>query len=437
MADARAAPYRTSARWRLTLSYAAFLLIAGMGTLVGVYVVLRYVPDYPLMPADPSQTNDPATRGEILAAVVRSSLYVLATLLAIGLAGGWWLAGRVLRPLDELHRAARIVAAGDLDHRVRLQGRRDEFAEVADGFDLMLDRLGDAFAAQERFSANAAHELRTPLTVSRTILDVALADPGGAADRQALERLSQTTDRAIGLTEALLRLADVNELTTRHEPIDVADVVQQAASTVGDEAAERGIEIDVASAPTTVAGDPTLLRQLLVNLLQNGVRYNRPGGELSLRVDGDERGARIELQNDGDRLDPERVARFTEPYLRGAGRTAGSGGAPRGHGLGLALVARIVAVHRGRLTLEPRPAGGLRVLVEIPADPGRGGEQAATTHAHWRVARRSAVRADAERVPPKRAPRWLLPVAAITIALGVAAALFVLLWWDGVTFPTP
>lgn len=359
--------YRASVRLRLTLSYAGFLVAAGSAALMGVYVVLRYVPNYPLTFSNPSDAGVPiASRQEILSAVVSWSVVILAVLAVIGLAGGWWLAGRVLRPLTDLRDAARTVASGRLDHRVRLRGSRDEFAEVADSFDHMLDRLSDAFAAQERFSANAAHELRTPLAVSRTVLDVALAAPDGRDDRQALERLSLTTDRAIELTEALLRLADANELTARHEPVDLAEVVAEALAEVGDEAAGRGIAVDTAVGPATVVGDATLLRQLTVNLLQNGVRHNRLDGGLWLRTHADVGGVRIEVESDGAPLNPAQVARFVEPYLRGVGRTTGATDSPRGHGLGLALVDRIVTVHRGRLTLEPRSAGGLRVVVELP-----------------------------------------------------------------------
>lgn len=361
-----AGPYRASVRLRLTLSYAGFLLAAGAAALMGVYVVLRYVPNYPLTFSNPRDAGVPiASRQEILSAVVTWSAVILAALAVVGLVGGWWLAGRVLRPLTDLREAARTVANGRLDYRIRLRGPRDEFAEVADSFDHMLDRLSDAFAAQERFSANAAHELRTPLAVSRTILDVALAAPDGREDRQALERLSLTTDRAIELTEALLRLNDANQLTARHEAVDLAVVVEEALTDVGDEAAERGIAVEASVLPATVVGDPTLLRQLAVNLLQNGVRHNRPEGGLWLRTYVDATSAWIEVESDGEPLAPAQVARFAEPYLRGAGRTAASEG-PRGHGLGLALVERIVAVHRGRLTLEPRAAGGLRVVVTLP-----------------------------------------------------------------------
>lgn len=359
--------YRASVRLRLALSYAGFLLAAGAAALMGIYVVLRYVPNYPLMAANPRESGLPiASRREILSAVVTWSAVILAALAAVGLAGGWWLAGRVLRPLNDLRDATRMVANGRLDHRVRLVGPRDEFAEVADSFDHMLDRLSDAFAAQERFSANAAHELRTPLAVSRTVLDVALSAPDGRDDRQALERLSQTTDRAIELTEALLRLADANQLTARHESVDLAELVAEALAEVGDEAAERGIAVDSAVVPAVVVGDATLLRQLVVNLLQNGVRHNRPDGGLWLRTYAAAGGGvRIEVESDGAPLTSASVARFVEPYLRGTGRTTVADG-PRGHGLGLALVDRIVAVHRGRLTLEPRSAGGLRVVVELP-----------------------------------------------------------------------
>src|SRR5690606_35298026 len=134
-------------------------------------------------------------------ALLQVSVVILISLAAIGLAGGWIIAGWVLRPLQRISRAAEIAATGRLDHRIRLAGRNDEFRQLADTFDYMLERLHDAFTTQERFAANASHELRTPLAVMTTMLEVARADPEGQDYPRLIERLTITNQRTIGLTE--------------------------------------------------------------------------------------------------------------------------------------------------------------------------------------------------------------------------------------------
>jgi two-component system sensor histidine kinase VanS len=169
---------RVSARLRLALSYAVFLVAAGAVVLLGVYVVLRYVPDYPLTAANPQDAGTVvATRQQILSALVGVSAIALVGLAIIGIVGGWFLAGWVLKPLRRINEAAVIVASGDLRHRIQLDGRNDEFRQLADAFDHMLVRLHDAFEVQERFAANASHELRTPLAVTATMLEVAARRP--------------------------------------------------------------------------------------------------------------------------------------------------------------------------------------------------------------------------------------------------------------------
>lgn len=354
---------RVSARLRLALGYAGFLVAAGLVTLVGVYVVLRYVPNYPLTAANPSDAGKPiASRGEILGAVVEMSWLVLGTLAVIGVAGGWVLAGRVLRPLRQLNDAARIAATGRLDHRIRLTGRNDEFRQLADTFDQMLDRLHDAFVAQERFAANAAHELRTPLAVTATMLDVARRDPAGQDYPELVERLRLTNARAIGLTEALLRLADANAVTAVAEPVDLASLAREAVAGNAGEAAERRVTCETALGAATVAGDPALLARLAANLVQNAVRHNVPAGTVWVFVERADVVC-LRVENTGVEYTAEAAARLTEPFLRGAGRVGGSGG----YGLGLALVARITEVHHGSLSVVPRAGGGLVVKVCLPS----------------------------------------------------------------------
>jgi two-component system sensor histidine kinase VanS len=335
-----------SARLRLTLSYAGFLVAAGAVVAFGVYVVLRYVPNYPLTAANPSDPPAVASRQEILSAVVKYSAAILAALAAIGLAGGWLLAGWILRPLDDITAAARRAASGRLDHRIELTGRSDEFKELADSFDDMLARLDDAFASQERFAANASHELRTPLTVTATLLDVARAE----ADSELLERLHVTNARAIGLTEALLRLADANAVTASFAPVDLAEIARDVLA----DTEPGGIEADLE--PLPVDGDPALLTQLVANLVQNAIRHGAGTARLTLR----DRTLRVE--NDGAPYTPQAAAQLVEPFLRGNGRTRGEG-----YGLGLALVARIAAVHGATLAVAPRPGGGLVVTVDFGA----------------------------------------------------------------------
>ncbi len=360
---------RVSARLRLALGYAGFLVAAGLVTLVGVYVVLRYVPNYPLTAANPRDVGPVATRGEILDAVLGVSWVVLGTLAVIGVAGGWWLAGRVLAPLRHINEAARIAATGRLDHRIRLTGRNDEFRQVADTFDLMLDRLHDAFTAHERFAANAAHELRTPLAVTATMLDVARRDPGGQDYPVLVERLGLTNARAIGLTEALLRLADANAVTAVAEPVDLATLTRDAVTAGAAEAAGRQVSYEVALAAAPMHGDATLLGQLAANLVQNAVRHNLTPGTAWIRTCREPGTVRLHVENTGARYTTEAATQLTEPFLRGAGRVGRDPTRTDGYGLGLALVARITEVHHGTLTITPRDGGGLLVEVSFPA-PG-------------------------------------------------------------------
>jgi two-component system, OmpR family, sensor histidine kinase VanS len=197
-----------SVRLKLTLSYAGFLMLAGALLLAAVWVfLLRDVPGGAagLVPnlSDLLRAFDPRNFGP--RAFGPAAAAVLAFLLVFGLLGGWILAGRMLAPLARIIDGTRMAANGSLSHRIRLQGRKDEFRELADAFDAMLARLEAHVAEQQRFAANASHELRTPLAITQSLLDVARNNPNrdtGELD----ERLRAVNARAIELTEALLGL---------------------------------------------------------------------------------------------------------------------------------------------------------------------------------------------------------------------------------------
>jgi len=364
--SARPTGVRVSARLRLALSYAVFLVAAGAVVLVAVYVVLRYVPDYPLAPAidGDSPGVQIGSRGDILRVLLALSGLVLGVLAVIGIVGGWFLAGWILRPLRRINEAAQIAATGDLDHRIQLSGRNDEFRQLADSFDGMLERLHDAFEVRERFAANASHELRTPLAVTSTLLEVALRDPLGQDYPTLLHRLQVTNDRAVGLTESLLRLADMDSMTPDAEPVNLARIVRATIQESSAEADRREVTITTDLEDVSVVGDAGLLAHLVTNIVENAVKHSGTGGRALLRTRSDQlqRKAVLRVESTGTVFTTDTAARLAEPFLRGAGRIAQG---ERGHGLGLALVERIAKMHGGSLAIVPRSGGGLVITVEL------------------------------------------------------------------------
>jgi two-component system sensor histidine kinase VanS len=344
-----------TARLRLTLSYALFAVLTGAVTLAIIYLAMRWVPNYPLTPAHPRDTAPAPSRQEILDTLLRVSGYALTALAVIGLAGGWLIAGRVLSPLKQLNEAARIAAEGSLGHRIAMTGRHDEFTDLADTFDAMLDRLQRSFERQQRFAANASHELRTPLSITRTMLDVAAADPDGQDYARLTSRLQKTNQRSIEIVEALLQLSALRTPLSL-EPTDLAETTAQALETVRKEAETLGLPISADLTCAPVLGSPVLLRQLATNLLENALRHNVPGGAVTVTVAP----SSLTVTNTGPLIPPGAVDVYREPFARGKARTAGGG-----HGLGLTLVADIAEAHHGRLLLTPNPTGGLTAEVAL------------------------------------------------------------------------
>ena len=353
-----------SVRLKLTLSYASFLMVAGTLLLATVWVfLLRYVPDRTRVgPGLPGPFSP--TRSDLLDAFAPRAFQALVILLAVGLVGGWLLAGRMLAPLSRITEATRAAAAGSLSHRIQLEGRSDEFRELADAFDAMLARLEAHVAEQRRFAANASHELRTPLAITQTLLDVARQDP----DRDQAElvaRLYDVNSRAIGVTEALLLLSRADQRSFTRERVDLSLCAEDAAETLLPLAEERGVTIEASGDAAPTLGSATLLQQLTTNLVHNAIVHNLPeGGTVWVRTTAGPAGVELIVENTGERLSAPFVATLTEPFLRGAGRTRTH---DAGVGLGLAIVDSITRAHDGSLTLTPRPTGGLRVTVRLPA----------------------------------------------------------------------
>ncbi len=229
-----------SVRLKLTLSYAGFLMLAGALMLAVVWLsLLRYIPDGVVygLPWFPPNRSDPLNGFGLPAAIL------LAFLLVFGLVGGWLLAGRMLAPLSRITGATRMAATGSLSHRIELEGRNDEFRELADSFDAMLARLEAHIAEQQRFAANASHELRTPLATTQTLLEVARNDLSRDTG-ELVDRLHAVNTRAIDLTEALLLLSRADQRSFTREQVDLSLIAEEATETLLPLAEKRGLTIE-------------------------------------------------------------------------------------------------------------------------------------------------------------------------------------------------
>jgi two-component system sensor histidine kinase VanS len=357
-----------SVRLKLALSYAGFLMVAGVLLLAVVWVfLLRYVPAEIYTPGRSVPGLGPMfipDRADLERAFFPRAMVALAFVLVFGLLGGWLLAGRMLSPLRRITHAARLATDGSLSHRIQLEGNKDEFRELADTFDAMLVRLEAHVAEQQRFAANASHELRTPLAITQTLLDVARNDPGRDPG-ELVDRLRYVNTRAIDLTEALLVLSRADQRSFVREHVDLSLIAEEATETLLPLAEKRGLTIETSGDVAPTVGSYALLLQLTTNLVHNAIVHNLPDRG-SVRVTTGVRPGTVVLtvENTGEKLPPHLVPTLTEPFQRGAERIRGD---HAGVGLGLAIVRSITTAHDGTLTLAARPDGGLRVTVLLPA----------------------------------------------------------------------
>jgi heavy metal sensor kinase len=282
--------------------------------------------------------------------------------------GGWLLAGRALRPIDELTRRAQQISAHDLRQRLNLD-QDDELGRMAATFDDMIVRLEEAFARQKRFTSDASHELRTPLTVMQAELGLALARPRSAEEyRQTLVSMDEEVNRLSSIVNDLLMLTriDVDPAGIPHEPVALHELLMGLVGRVRAIAAERDIAVSTDHLePVTVVGDPTRLRQLFTNLLDNALTYTQPGGRVTLRLERTRDGARISVSDTGIGIAAEDLPRIFERFYRADEARAQN---PHGTGLGLAISQSVAQAHRGEITVQSAPGAGTTFTVLLPVD---------------------------------------------------------------------
>ncbi|WP_030439735.1 sensor histidine kinase [Actinoplanes subtropicus] len=370
---------RLTVRTRLTLVYGGLFVLAGMVLVGATYILVQQ--RLPIAVAGEAGTAGPesapdvgggtfvqrvvtGTQNTALHTLLTQGLIALAVVSAAAIALGWLIAGRMLQPLHQITATARRIAEAPPDadrglhERIALTGPQDEIKELADTFDVMLDRLDHSFDGQRRFIASASHELRTPLTLNRTLLEVALA---GEAPSEEVRQLGTTllaiNDRHGRLIDGLLLLAQSDRPVRERSYVDLADIVDHVA--VSDT-----VKVIAEPAEATVAGNPVLLERLVQNLVENGVRHNLPSNgwvrvRSYTRPDG---WAVVEVSNSGPVIPRYEVPGLFEPFRRYNAERLHSPGA----GLGLSIVRAIAKAHGGDVQAEARDEGGLIVRVTLP-----------------------------------------------------------------------
>ncbi len=331
----------------------------------------KLLPTTPLLDAKCNHLSDigagARARGDALAALRIASAIGLGILVLVAAGLGWLASGRALGPVRSITEAARRASELRLGQRLALTGPDDEFKQLADTFDVMLERLDAAFTSQKRFVANAAHELRTPLTAMRTAIEVTLSKPTRTPDQlEAMAtRVKQSVERAEATVDALLALATSELGPTAQEAVDLATAAEDALDATRAAISERHIKVEAALGPANARGDRVLLERMIANLVENAVRHNNTGGWIGIRTLQQADSAVFEIANTGPSVPAEQIPTLFEPFARAKERLNHSDGV----GLGLSIASAIASAHDAKITARPRPGGGLEMSVTIPTSP--------------------------------------------------------------------
>jgi signal transduction histidine kinase len=366
--------WRRTVRGRLTLLYGGLFIASAVVLLAITYGVVRHgssanvqaVPSGGAFPRPgPGALIGSEQRSSDLHQLLAGSVIALALMAVLSLVLGRLVAGRVLSPLRAMTRTTQEISERNLHRRLAVAGPEDELKKLGDTIDGLLGRLQGAFDAQRRFVANASHELRTPLTVTRALLEMSLSDPRADVEslRAACIQVLDEGRHQEDLIDALLLLARSQRGLEQREQVDLGAVAADVLSGHESEAAARGLQLERSLTPASLSGDPTLVKRLVTNLVDNALSHNVPSGRARVSVGSQDGGATLTVINTGPVIATGEVDRLIQPFQRLAAERTGE---HEGVGLGLSIVQAIVDAHDGVLTIQAEPFGGLKVEVRFP-----------------------------------------------------------------------
>lgn len=366
-------PFMKTIRFRLTLWYSAFLILIMVGLVIGVNAAMRG--SGPTMPETPPFINDvPSWRQVIqeerdrnLRNLRNYSLMGVGAVLVVGVVGGYILSGTMLKPVEHISSLAERISQRNLKERINHQGPSDELKHLADTFDEMLQRLDSAFESQKQFIQDASHELRTPIAIAQTNLEVVEMDEGATtADyKHAMEVIKLSLERMTSVNDGLLMLSEGGPTQSGWSVVNVASIVDEVAMEERANAAASGISLQVEppAHDVVVRGDAMRLKQAIINLVDNAIKYNRPGGMVKVSAQAGDSDVIIQVQDNGigiSQTDQQRI--FDRFYRVDKSRSRAHGGT----GLGLAIVKKIAEDHKGSVSVESVPDQGSTFRIVLP-----------------------------------------------------------------------
>ena len=382
---------RRTARLRLTLFYSGLFLVSGVVLLAITNVLVRsttgnfvflqmsgkglplaknspaakaiftyrnhYPPPHLLAQASKTEALAFRTHQSDLHQLLVRSCIALGVMTVLSVAPGWLVADHVLRPLRSITASAQRISASKLHERLALAGADDEFKKLGDTLDGLLSRLEASFDAQHQFVANASHELRTPLTLERTLLQLALADPGAtrASLRSTCEELLLYGEAQERLIEALLTLATSEQGLETSHPVDLSAITERTVHSARPEARGLGVRLEHDVQPASTTGDPRLVERLVANLVHNALRHNTPGGSARVMTGTRDGLAYLSVSNTGPVVAAADIERLFQPFQRLDGPRLSQS---HGHGLGLAIVRAVATAHNATVVTKPGPEEG-------------------------------------------------------------------------------
>ena len=359
-------------RFRLALWYSVTFLVLYILIIGGINLAVgRSVPSGPPPAPDPNMVQRDMARWEDLRdhqrTLVIYSAIGLAAVLVLGSVGSYLLAGRMLKPVDRVSALAGRISHTNLRERIHHQGPDDEVKRLADTFDEMLGRLEEAFESQRRFVQDASHELGTPIAVAHTNIEVLeMQDEKTIKDYEHLtDVLKMSLERMSSVNDSLQLLSQGEQARYHWAPVDVSLIVEEVVSEAASRAMSAGVHLaaQASEAGAWVKGDTMRLKQALMNLVDNAIKYNRPQGSVDVSVYSDETVVTVEVRDTGigiPQSDLERV--FDRFYRVDKSRSRSMGGS----GLGLAIVKRIVEDHKGTVTVKSTLGEGSTFKVVLP-----------------------------------------------------------------------
>jgi len=308
-------------------------------------------------------------RNRMLRSVGILLLAILGTMAASTFVGAWWLAGRVVRPVDAIIDQAEGIARGEPQRRIEAFADTWEYHRLVQVLNQMLSRLETALETQKRFAADASHELRTPLTALRGEIEVALRRDRTAEEYvRVLDSALEEAERLSRLAEDLLTLtrSEAGVLEPQIQEVDLAERVGRTVSRLSQEAAEKEILISgPGEEAVTAEVDPDLFDRLVWNLLGNALKFSPRGGTVDIGLTNDHQGAVLEIADTGPGIPEDQLEKIFERFFR-TDKARTHGGDTSGTGLGLAIAKAIVELHRGGISAENRPGKGAVFRVTLP-----------------------------------------------------------------------